>query len=200
MNTKKTQSKYNYKTTSKTININNQKQVNMKTLEQIFDIIENNKISIHEYEKNGILCGYELNAYTQGGVNEILFLDFRDDGKDPKNSEHFINEFESLLNCETIEERIELNRQSESYRNAFSLQESLEDFTEFDRTLRDILREFKEEQGELKTFEIESRVTRIEFATVTAKSRKEAIQIAEESELLNWEVTHDEERQLVSIS
>lgn len=176
----------------------------MKTLEQIFDIIENNGISIDKYEENGILCGYDLNAYTTAGVNEILFLDFRDDEKDPTNPEHFIKEFESYINDYTIDARLENNRQSESYRNAFSLQDSLqdslEDFTEFDRTLRDILEEFKEEQGEPKTFQIESRVTRIEFATVTAKTRKEAIQIAEESALLNWEVTHDEERQLVSIS
>jgi uncharacterized protein YpmB len=58
----------------------------------------------------------------------------------------------------------------------------------------------QDDKAELKTFSIESRVTRIEFANVKAATRKEAIKIAEESESLIWEVTHDEERQLVSIS
>ena len=52
----------------------------------------------------------------------------------------------------------------------------------------------------MATFNIESRVTRIEFAKVTANTRKEALKIAEEKKSLKWEQTHPEKRQLVSIS
>lgn len=53
---------------------------------------------------------------------------------------------------------------------------------------------------DFKTFTIESRVTRIETVSITAKSRKEALKIAEENTSFNWQVVKDEERQLVSIS
>jgi hypothetical protein len=112
----------------------------MKTLEQIFDIIEHSDITFDDYEENNILCGYELNSYTDGGVNEILFLDFRDKNKDPKNPKDFIKEFESYINHYTIDERIDNNRQNERYKNDFTLKESLKDFTKFDKKLRRILK------------------------------------------------------------
>ena len=53
----------------------------------------------------------------------------------------------------------------------------------------------------MREFHIESRVTRIETVQVMAHSRKEAIAKAESTEFKNnWEQTHEEERQLVSIS
>jgi hypothetical protein len=50
-----------------------------------------------------------------------------------------------------------------------------------------------------KSFNIESRITRIECISITANTRKEAIKIAEENKSLNWEIVQEEERQLVSI-
>ena len=115
----------------------------MKTLEQIFDIIEKHKISISEYKENGNLCGYELSTYTDGGVNEIIFLDFREEHQDPKNASDFIEEFESWLNCETIDEKIDIYRQDKSYRDAFTIKQSLKDFKNFDKNLRKLLKKLK---------------------------------------------------------
>jgi len=113
----------------------------MKTLKQIFNIIDEAEITIYEYKENGKLCGYELKSYTLAGVNEILFLDFREEHQDPKNVKDFLIEFKSYVNCETIDERIDRNRENKAYKNAFTLQESLTDFTRFDEKLRELLKE-----------------------------------------------------------
>ena len=113
----------------------------MKTLQEIFDIIEENDISIDDYKENNILCGYELNSYTNAGVNEILFLDFRHENKSATNVNDFVKEFEDYINSQSIDDRIDRNRESKDYKNAFTIQESLTDFTEFDKKLREILKE-----------------------------------------------------------
>lgn len=115
----------------------------MKTLKEIFDIIEDNEISIDNYEENEKLCGYELNTYTRAGVNEIIFLDFRKEHQDPKNVNDFIKEFESWLNCETIDEKIDRNRQDPRYKEAFTIKESLKEFNQFYKKLKSILKQIK---------------------------------------------------------
>ena len=53
----------------------------------------------------------------------------------------------------------------------------------------------------MKTFYIESRVTKIETTEVKANNRKEAIKIAKTYQNgLKWEQIHAPKRQLVSIS
>ena len=115
----------------------------MKTLEQIFDIIENYDINIAEYKENNILCGYELDTYTDAGVNEILFLDFRHEDKNPKKAWDFINEFHSYVQDYYIDDRIDIYRQDARYKNDFTLKESLNDFTKFHKKLKKILKEIK---------------------------------------------------------
>tara|TARA_R110000772_G_C13040730_1_gene412910 strand:- start:76 stop:426 length:351 start_codon:yes stop_codon:yes gene_type:complete len=112
----------------------------MKTLEQIFEIIEENEISIHKYEEDKKLFGYELSTFTQGGVNEILFLDFRSENQNPENVSDFIKEFKDYINSQSIDDRIERNRQSPLYRNDFTIKESLKDFTNFQKKLKRILK------------------------------------------------------------
>ena len=115
----------------------------MKTLENIFDIIEENGISIDKYDENGRLCGYELNTYTKGGVNEIIFLDFREENQDPKNADDFIKEFKSYMKCYTIDERIETNRQNPKYKEDFTLKQSLKDFSKWNKKIKKLIKELE---------------------------------------------------------
>lgn len=103
----------------------------MKTLELMLEDIENDGISIDNYEENNKLCGYELNTYTNGGVNQIIFLDFRDSKYDPFNAEHFAKVFKERITSIDIDDEIMLNRQDERYKADFTLSESLSDFTEW---------------------------------------------------------------------
>jgi len=112
----------------------------MKTLKQIFDIIEESDITINDYLEDDNLCGYELNTYTDGGVNEIIFLDFRNEGQDPENVNDFIKEFESYIDDYSVDDKIDMYRQDSRYRNDFTISESLKDFTNFNKKLKKLLK------------------------------------------------------------
>lgn len=114
----------------------------MKTLEQIFDIIEENEISIDNYTEKNKLCGYELNTYTQQGVNQIIFLDFRNSGN-PKKAIDFIEKFQSRIDEIDIDEEIELNRQDQRFKDNFTLRQSLNDFEEWKKKLEEIVEQIK---------------------------------------------------------
>lgn len=113
----------------------------MKTLEQIFDIIEGKEISIDNYTEDEKLCGYELNTYTAGGVNEIIFLDFRNSEFEPTNVDDFITVINERINDIDIDDEIENYRQDKRYRQAFTLSQSLEDFTDWKNGLDKMLEE-----------------------------------------------------------
>jgi hypothetical protein len=114
----------------------------MKTLKQIFDIIENNEISIDNYTEDNKLCGYELDTYTSAGVNQTIFLDFRDKGN-PKKANDFIEKFTERINDIDIDDEIEMNRQDQRYKDNFTLRESLNDFEEWKKVLEEIINEIK---------------------------------------------------------
>jgi len=97
-------------------------------MKQIFDKIEAAGISIYQYEENKKLCGYELNTYTDGGVNQIVFIDFRDTDKDPKSEKDFKELFLNRIKSIDIYEEININRQDNSYKQAFTLTRSRKDF------------------------------------------------------------------------
>ena len=108
------------------------------TLQQTLDIIENKGISIYKYHENDKLCGYELNTYTEGGVNQIIFLDFRNKGQDARNVNDFVTEFNSYVNSIDIDEEIDIHRRNKNYRDNFTLLQSLDDFETWKKGLQNI--------------------------------------------------------------
>jgi len=115
----------------------------MKTIEQILTIIENEEINVYNYKEKGVLCGYELNTYTPCGVNEIIFLDFRSEGKSAINPNDFIEEFENYMKHYTIDERIQNNMQNEKYREDFTLKQSLKDFEKWEKRILNLIKKLK---------------------------------------------------------
>lgn len=109
-----------------------------RTLENIIDEIEKHH-SIDEYKEDGELCGYEINTYTNGGVNMIIFLDFRDSEYDPKNPTHFLKVFEDRIESIDIDEEIVLHREMKNYTDNFTLSESLEDFNDWRDSLNKLI-------------------------------------------------------------
>lgn len=96
-------------------------------MKKILKKIEAANISIHEYKENNKLCGYELNTYTNGGLNQIVFIDFRNTDKKPKNTDDFKELFLERVNSIDTDEEVEMNRQNKDYCDAFTLRESLND-------------------------------------------------------------------------
>lgn len=104
-------------------------------MKKIFDKIEKANISIDEYKENDKICGYELNTYTDGGVNQIVFIDFRNTDKDVKSEKDFKRLFLDRINSIDIDEEIDLNRQDKSYKQAFTITQSVKDFSKWKRDL-----------------------------------------------------------------
>ena len=103
-------------------------------MEKIFEILEKAGITYDEYTENGRLCGYELNTYTPGGVNMIVFLDFRDGEREmfseakPITAEDFVREFADYMLDFDIDETIDLHRENKQYKEDFTVRDSVEDF------------------------------------------------------------------------
>lgn len=118
------------------------KSISSDEVDEIVDFLEKNtNYSVHIYtEDEGEVKGFELETYTDGGVNMIIFLDLR--GKEI-NIENVIEEFESYIDDFDIEDQINMHRQAEDYKNAFTMRESLDDFEKFKETLKEKLGEMK---------------------------------------------------------
>ena len=118
----------------------------METLKAIFEVLENKGITTSEYKEEGVLCGYELSTCSNGGVNNIMLLDFRDhkNNGNPNDAEDFINEFESYLNDFDIDLEIEMLRQGDkSYREAFTLKQAVKDFKSWLKEMKKIVKAIK---------------------------------------------------------
>jgi hypothetical protein len=104
-------------------------------MKKIFDKIKAANISIHEYKEGKKLCGYELNTYTSGGLNQIVFVDFRDTDKNPKDKNDFKELFLERVNSIDTDEEVEMNRQNKDYCRDFTLRESLDDIEAWKKDL-----------------------------------------------------------------
>jgi hypothetical protein len=122
----------------------------MKTIEKVFNRLEDLNISIYNYEENGVLCGYELNTYTNAGVNMIVFVDFRDTDTDPKNGKHFIELFNETVSYVDIDEELQLHLQDERYRNEIGATIGVTDFKDWKENLLNI---FSDKTPQQRQFE-----------------------------------------------
>lgn len=73
----------------------------------------------------------ELETWTEGGVNMIIILD------DQERS--FFEQFKKYVEEFDIDEQIDLHREDDKYRNAFTVRNSLNDFEDFAEWLKTAL-------------------------------------------------------------
>ena len=100
----------------------------MKDNQKVFRILMDQGITINPYKEDNIIKGYELNTYTDNGVNEIIFIDLKDFER-PINGAQFVEIYNKTIKEIDIDERIDLNRMgSIDYLNTFSLEDSIKDF------------------------------------------------------------------------
>lgn len=98
----------------------------MKT-EKLKNIFEENDFNVNLIQEDNVQCA-EVETWTNGGVNMIIWL-----------NPFTVEEFEKRVNDFDVDEEIELHRQGQDYRNAFSIKESLKDFEDFHSRLKNIL-------------------------------------------------------------
>jgi hypothetical protein len=110
----------------------------MKNLNDVFTRLNECDITVFVYKENGKICGYELSTYTDAGVNQILFIDFRNTKMNPKNYKHFIELFNDRVNDIDIDEEIKLHINDEAYMQQIGLTVGLQDFKDWKLNLQNI--------------------------------------------------------------
>ena len=103
----------------------------MKTTEILKNFFEEKDFNVHLTEQDGNQCA-EVETWTNGGVNMILWL-----------NPFTVEEFKERVNNFDVDEEIELHRQGQNYKNAFTIRESVEDFEDFHIRLKDVLSELQ---------------------------------------------------------
>jgi hypothetical protein len=91
------------------------------------NLFEQNDFKVHLMEQDNVQCA-EIETWTNGGVNMIHFL-----------NPFTIEEFEGRVNDFDVDEEIDLHREGNDYKNAFTIRESVEDFEDYHNRLKDVL-------------------------------------------------------------
>lgn len=99
------------------------KKLTVKKLQNFF---EEEGFNVHLFEQDKMQCA-EVEKWTNGGVDMIFTLM-------PFTAAQFIERVEDF----DIDEEIDLHRQGQDYKNAFTIRESVDDFTDFHNGLKEV--------------------------------------------------------------
>lgn len=105
------------------------------TIKQIIEKLENANIQVSEYKEGKKLCGYELNTYTDCGVNQIVFVDFRDTDKNPKSGKYFIELYNERVNDIDIDEEMRIHSEDKRYMREIGYEVGIQDFKDWKENL-----------------------------------------------------------------
>jgi hypothetical protein len=108
------------------------------TIKQIICKLENSNIQVNEYKEGKKLCGYELNTYTDAGVNMIVFIDFRNTECSPKDAKAFIELYNERVNYIDIDEELKIHLENVRYRNEIGATIGVTDFKDWKENLKGI--------------------------------------------------------------
>lgn len=97
----------------------------MKT-EELKEFFEEQGFQVHLTEQDNQQCA-EIEMWTDGGVDMIIWLM-------PFN----IEQFKEYVNDFDIDNEIDLHRQADDYKKAFTVKESLKDFTKYHNHLKKV--------------------------------------------------------------
>lgn len=103
--------------------------MNTKSNTELKAFFEANDFSVHLFTQDNQECA-EVEKWTKGGVDMIMCLQ-------PFNVKSFVDAVDSF----NVDEEIDLHRQGESYKQNFTLSQSLEDFTNFHNHLKEVAAE-----------------------------------------------------------
>ena len=120
-----------------TINTANKEAI----LHQCEAFLDENNIYHSRYEENGECVGIIMEQWTDGGVDMMHLIDGRD--RDMNEPDWWKDELESIYEAFDVDEEIDLNRQNEKYRSAFTYRQSVEDFEAYEKWLEGIAEQAK---------------------------------------------------------
>lgn len=111
-------------------------------LDNIIKTLESFGFRVSITNENGMSCGIEIETWTNGGVNMIHSIYFFEDYQDLYDKDNINKKLQEIYENFSIDDEIDLHRQNDSYKNNFSISQSLEDFTEYQTRLKDLSKNF----------------------------------------------------------
>jgi len=98
------------------------------TVTELKDFLESEDFSVSELEPDGYTY-LECETWTNGGVNMLIYLE-------PPT----VVELVRVIKDFNVDEEIDLHRQSERYRQDFTITQSLKDFTNYKTRLNNLIK------------------------------------------------------------
>lgn len=130
-----------------------------KELEKLFNDFG---IEVFRTKQDGEECA-ELNTYTAGGVNMIVWL-----------NPFTVEEFRAWVDDFDVDSEIDIHRQDKRYRDAFSLTNSVEDFTEYINRMKQICGNLEDYQAGKKVYTVKTKFVFAGEFRIKAESKEQA--------------------------
>lgn len=118
-------------------------------LNNIIETLESFGFDVNVLSENGMDNGLEIEMWTNGGVDMIHTIYFFENYQDLYNVEKVDKEIQSLYENFSIDDEIDIYRQNESYKQHFTIRDSLEDFENYDKKLEELSENFLNKYHEL---------------------------------------------------
>lgn len=111
-------------------------------LDSIIKTLEDFNFIVHLSSENGINNEIGIESWTDLGVNMIEYISFNEDYHDIYMPEKVNDKLQEIFNTFSIDDEIDLHRESLDYKNAFSINESLKDFENYKNILENLSKNF----------------------------------------------------------
>ena len=98
--------------------------------------LEEHGFAVSRYEEDGKVVGINFEDWTDGGVDMIHMLDGRD--RDMTDEDWWKQEVISIYEAFDVDVEIDIHRQAQDYRVAFTCRQSVEDFETWEERLKEM--------------------------------------------------------------
>lgn len=109
-----------------------------------------NEFAIYIYDERDVEKGIELEMWTNGGVDMFTFIDFRDDLSEKCNPYRLVELFRKYVDEFEVDEEIHTHMEDQRYRNDFTYEKAVEDFTDYHNTLNGYANKLESTLAELE--------------------------------------------------
>lgn len=115
-------------------------------ISRILELAEQHNFVLHEYEENGVACGYEMETWTDNGVDMIHFIDCRKDSyPDGLTALNVLEELKKISAYFDADLEVDLHREDDLFRRRFSVREAIDDFDSYESRLTEFVRAVQQE-------------------------------------------------------
>ena len=118
-------------------------------LDNIIKTIESFNYGVSLIYENGMISGMEIETWTNGGVDMIHTFYFCDDFQDVYDKDNVKRQLQEIADNFSIDDEIDVYRQDKNYKSNFTISQSLEDFTEYEKRLEDLAENFTTKYHEI---------------------------------------------------